>query len=86
MKRETLIVTDPLRAAALAERTRIRSILTAPEARGREAAARHLALNTDLTSAAAIAALKTASAAAHAQGGAASWDDIAATLNSTGGR
>ncbi len=50
----------PAPDAAAHERQRIGAILNAPEAQGREALARHLACNTDLTAEAAVAALKAA--------------------------
>jgi ClpP class serine protease len=43
--------------AALAERARIRAIFTCPQAKGREASARHLALETTLSAVDALAAL-----------------------------
>lgn len=42
-----------------AERSRIQSIISAPEAEGREQSAQHLALNTDIDAAAAIELLRT---------------------------
>lgn len=42
-----------------AYRLRVKTILESPAAKGRETAARHLALETDMTAAAAVAALQT---------------------------
>ena len=52
--------TPPAADAAAHERQRIGAILNAPEAKGREALARHLACNTSLTAEAAVATLKAA--------------------------
>jgi ClpP class serine protease len=48
--------------------TRIKTILNAPEAKGREAMAQHLALNTEMSAADAIATLKVSPAASAAAG------------------
>lgn len=50
------------RSARAAERQRIAAILNAPEAAGREASAKHLALNTEFSVAEARATLGTSSA------------------------
>lgn len=64
--------------AATTERERCRTIMTSAEAAGREDLARHMALNTDVSADAAIAALsaspKRAPAAAHAQRGGATFE------------
>lgn len=50
--------------AKTGERARINAIVNAPEAKGRESLAQHLAFNTDLAAADAVAMLKAAPAAA----------------------
>jgi hypothetical protein len=50
-----------------AERARIAAIVSAPEAKGRESLANHLAFNTDMAPADAITILKAAPAAAEAK-------------------
>lgn len=57
---ETPAPVDVAAQAAKAAKDRVTAIVTSPEAKGREAMAQHLALNTDMPTDAAIATLKAA--------------------------
>lgn len=72
-------------AAAGAERDRVKAILNSPEAEGRSATAQHLALNTSMSAAEAVALLATVPKAAAAPAVASTVDPLASAMAAGGG-